>query len=43
MPTLRYLHYDVFTSPLSDFKDEVRAAGLESRVHYLSHGETYTL
>ncbi len=39
---IHYNDYDVFTSPLSDFQDEVRAAGLEDRVHYLSHGETYT-
>jgi len=39
---IHYHDYDVFTSPLSDFQDEVRTAGLEDRVHYLSHGETYT-
>jgi L-ascorbate metabolism protein UlaG (beta-lactamase superfamily) len=39
---IHYNDYDVFTSPLSDFQAEVRAAGLEDRVHYLSHGETYT-
>jgi L-ascorbate metabolism protein UlaG (beta-lactamase superfamily) len=33
--------YDVFTSPLSDFQEEVRAAGLEDRVTYLERGETY--
>jgi L-ascorbate metabolism protein UlaG (beta-lactamase superfamily) len=38
---IHYNDYDVFTSPLSDFQEEVRAAGLENRVHYLSHGETY--
>jgi L-ascorbate metabolism protein UlaG (beta-lactamase superfamily) len=38
---IHYNDYDVFTSPLSDFQDEVRAAGLEERVHYLRHGETY--
>jgi L-ascorbate metabolism protein UlaG (beta-lactamase superfamily) len=38
---IHYNDYDVFTSSLSDFQDEVRAAGLEVRVHYLSHGETY--
>lgn len=31
----------MFTSPLSDFKQEVEAAGLEDRVHYLSRGESY--
>jgi L-ascorbate metabolism protein UlaG (beta-lactamase superfamily) len=39
---IHYNDYDVFTSPLSDFQEEVRATGLEDRVHYLSHGETYT-
>jgi L-ascorbate metabolism protein UlaG (beta-lactamase superfamily) len=39
---IHYNDYDVFTSPLSDFQEEVRAAGLEDRVHYLSHGETHT-
>ena len=34
--------YDVFKSPLSEFQHEVRAAGLEGRVHYLDHGDTYT-
>jgi L-ascorbate metabolism protein UlaG (beta-lactamase superfamily) len=38
---IHYNDYDVFTSPLSDFQDEVRAAGLEERVQYLRHGETY--
>jgi L-ascorbate metabolism protein UlaG (beta-lactamase superfamily) len=39
---IHYNDYDVFKSPLSDFKNEVRQAGLEDRVHYLSHGESYT-
>jgi len=39
---IHYNDYDVFTSPLSDFQQEVKAAGLEDRVRYLSHGETYT-
>lgn len=34
---------DVFKSPLSDFQREVANAGLEHRVHYLSHGQEYTL
>ena len=37
---IHYNDYDVFTSPLSDFQHEVKATGLEDRVHYLSHGET---
>ena len=40
---IHYNDYDVFESPLSDFQAAVRAAGLEDRVHYLSHGETYPL
>ena len=39
---IHYNDYDVFKSPLADFQREVRAAGLQERVHYLSHGETYT-
>ena len=39
---IHYNDYDVFKSPLSDFQREVQAAGLVHRVHYLSHGETYT-
>jgi L-ascorbate metabolism protein UlaG (beta-lactamase superfamily) len=39
---IHYNDYDVFTSPLTDFQQEVRAAGLEECVHYLSHGDTYT-
>ncbi len=33
--------YTVFQSPLDDFKKAVQAAGLENKVKYLSHGETY--
>jgi len=33
--------YDVFTSPLSDFEQEVAAAAWQDRVHYLNHGDTY--
>ncbi len=39
---IHYNDYDVFKSPLSDFQNEVKQAGLENRVHYLSHGESYT-
>ena len=38
---IHYDDYDVFKSPLSDFAREVRAAGLEQKVTYLAHGETY--
>ncbi len=34
--------YKVFKSPLDDFKKAVREAGLENKVRYLNHGETYT-
>lgn len=39
---IHYNDYDLFESPLSDFQEEVRAAGWEQRVTYLSHGDTYT-
>ena len=39
---IHYNDYDVFKSPLSDFQRAVQTAGLEDRIHYLSHGETYT-
>jgi L-ascorbate metabolism protein UlaG (beta-lactamase superfamily) len=39
---IHYNDYDVFTSPLADFQQEVQAAGLAERVHYLHHGDTYT-
>jgi L-ascorbate metabolism protein UlaG (beta-lactamase superfamily) len=40
------IHYDdyrVFKSPLEDFKTAVREAGLEERVHYLGHGDTFDI
>jgi L-ascorbate metabolism protein UlaG (beta-lactamase superfamily) len=40
---IHYNDYEVFESPLEDFKRAVNEAGLEDRVHYLSHGETYEL
>ena len=33
--------YDVFLSPLSDFKQEVDQAGMQKRVVYLDRGEQY--
>lgn len=39
---IHYDDYDVFKSPLSDFQQAVKDAGLEKQVHYLSHGDTYT-
>ncbi len=38
---IHYDDYDVFKSPLDDFKRAVERAGLEGRVHYLERGETY--
>ncbi|MFL5731935.1 MAG: MBL fold metallo-hydrolase [Chloroflexia bacterium] len=39
---IHYDDYDLFKSPLSDFQEEVRAAGLESKVQYLERGGTFT-
>lgn len=39
---IHYNDYDVFKSPLEDFQHEVKEAGLEDRIHYLHHGETYS-
>lgn len=39
---IHYNDYDVFKSPLEAFAREVQAAGLEQKVVYLAHGETYT-
>lgn len=38
---IHYNDYDVFKSPLEDFKKAVEAAGYAERVKYLAHGETY--
>lgn len=38
---IHYNDYDVFKSPLSDFEREVRDAGLQNKVIYLKHGESY--
>ncbi len=38
---IHYDDYTAFKSPLEDFKRAVVEAGLEHRVHYLGHGETY--
>jgi L-ascorbate metabolism protein UlaG (beta-lactamase superfamily) len=40
---IHYNDYDVFKSPLEDFQHEVKEAGLEDRIYYLHHGETYIL
>jgi L-ascorbate metabolism protein UlaG (beta-lactamase superfamily) len=39
---IHYDDYDVFESPLGDFQQAVREAGLEDRVKYLARGDTYT-
>jgi L-ascorbate metabolism protein UlaG (beta-lactamase superfamily) len=39
---IHYNDYDVFKSPLSDFRTAVERAGLSGRVRYLEHGDRYT-
>lgn len=38
---IHYNDYDVFKSPLSEFENAVKAAGLQGKVTYLKHGESY--
>jgi L-ascorbate metabolism protein UlaG (beta-lactamase superfamily) len=38
---IHYNDYTAFKSPLEDFKKAVNDAGLQERVHYLEHGDTY--
>jgi len=38
---IHYNDYDVFKSTIEEFQSEVRNAGLEDKVHYIRHGETY--
>ena len=38
---IHYNDYEAFESPLEDFKRAVNEAGLDDRVHYLGHGDTY--
>jgi L-ascorbate metabolism protein UlaG (beta-lactamase superfamily) len=38
---IHYNDYDVFRSPLEDFKRAAEAAGLSEKMIYLAHGETY--
>lgn len=40
---IHYNDYDVFKSPLGEFENEVRAAGLQGKVTYLKHGESYRI
>lgn len=39
---IHYNDYDVFKSPLDDFKRATEAAGLQHKIIYLKHGESYT-
>jgi L-ascorbate metabolism protein UlaG (beta-lactamase superfamily) len=39
---IHYNDYDVFKEPLDEFVRAVEAAGLEDRVFYVSHGDSYT-
>ena len=38
---INYNDYDVFKSPLEDFKRAAEKAGLSEKIVYLAHGETY--
>jgi L-ascorbate metabolism protein UlaG (beta-lactamase superfamily) len=38
---IHYNDYDVVKSTLEDFQIQIREAGLEDRIYYLMHGETY--
>lgn len=38
---IHYNDYEVFQSPLSEFKEAVKQTGLEDRVAYVEHGDTY--
>jgi L-ascorbate metabolism protein UlaG (beta-lactamase superfamily) len=39
---VHYNDYPVFKSSLADFQELVKLSGLEDRVHYMEHGDTYT-
>jgi L-ascorbate metabolism protein UlaG (beta-lactamase superfamily) len=39
---IHYNDYTVFKSPLEDFMQAVEEARLETKIHYLKHGDTYT-
>lgn len=40
---VHYDDYPLFKSPLSEFEQEARRAGLPAAIHYLDRGETYRL
>lgn len=39
---VHYNDYDIFKSPIEDFQQRVREAGLREKVTYLRHGERYS-
>jgi len=39
--TFRPSDYDVFLSPLADFKKEIEKAGLQNKTVYLDRGDAY--
>jgi len=39
---IHFNDYTVFKSPLEDFMRAIEAAGLQHKVMYLRHGDTYT-
>jgi L-ascorbate metabolism protein UlaG (beta-lactamase superfamily) len=40
---IHYNDYDVFKSPIEDFEKRIKAAGLQNKVTYLKHGESYQI
>jgi L-ascorbate metabolism protein UlaG (beta-lactamase superfamily) len=40
---IHYDDYDVFKSPLEEFRSEARAAGLDARIRYVTRGQTIPL
>jgi len=40
---IHYDDYTVFKSPLAEFQQAAQRAGLGARLHYLAHGESYTI
>ena len=38
---IHYNDYTVFKSPLSEFQQQIKAAGLELQVRYVSHGQSF--
>ncbi|MGV3742022.1 MAG: MBL fold metallo-hydrolase [Burkholderiaceae bacterium] len=40
---IHYNDYDVFKSPIKDFQQQIREAGLQDKVTYLKHGDSYEI